>query len=343
MTPPSPDALKEFGRLSDGREVKMALLSWPGGLRVQVLDYGAAVHGIRVPTPAGEVEATAGLAALADYEADAAYHGVIVGRCANRIDHARFTLDGETFEVTANEGSTCLHGGKLGLSKRLWRFQRVEARTATLAYDSADGEEGFPGALACRVVFELVAADVMQITWIAETDRPTPVNLTHHLYFNLSGDAGTTILDHELTIAAEAITTVDAQLIPTGDLLDVAGTPFDFRTPLAVGEHARDPHPQLGPGGGYDHNFALTGAQPAVRLRSPESGVVLEIETDQPGMQLYGGQGLTAPFIPYGALALEPQGFPDAINRPEFPSVVLRPDETYRRRALYRFTAGPRG
>lgn len=343
MTRPGPERPGSFGSLSDGREVNVATLTWPGGLTVQVLSYGAAVHSIRFPTAAGDLEITAGLPALADYEADTAYHGVIVGRCANRIDQARFTLDGETFEVTANEGPTCLHGGKLGLSKRLWRFEQAERLTATLAYDSPDGEEGFPGALACRVRFELVAADVLEITWEAETDRATPINLTHHLYFNLSGGGGTTILDHELTVAAEAITPVDGRLIPIGDLSAVADTPFDFRIPRQVGERVGDPDPQLGPGGGYDHNFALSGAQPAVRLRSPKTGVTLEIETDQPGMQLYGGQGLKAPFVSYGWLALEPQGFPDAINRPEFPSVAVRPGEVYRRRARYRFSAGPPG
>lgn len=343
MSPPHSDTLRAFGRLSDGREVRAATLSRPGGLRVEVIEYGATVRSLRAPTAAGEVDVATGFETLAEYEADSAYHGCIVGRCANRIDGAAFEIDGERFEVTRNEGSTCLHGGKLGLSKRLWRFNRVQETGCTLTYDSPDREEGFPGRLSCRVELDLVAPDALQVVWEARTDQPTPVNLTYHLYFNLTGGIGPTILDHELTIAADAITPVDDKLIPTGELLPVVGTPFDFRAPRRIGDGLAQSHPQLKPGGGYDHNWALTSAKPALRLRSPETGLALEIETDQPGMQLYGGQGLKPPFAPYGAMALEPQGFPDAINRPSFPSVLLRPGETYRRRALYRLKAGPPG
>jgi aldose 1-epimerase len=335
-----------FGVLSDGRAVHALRLAWPGGLELEVLDYGAIVHSLRARAKSGVVETVLGFATVAGYEADRGYQGCVVGRCANRIADAAFEIDGERFEVTANEGANCLHGGALGLTKRLWRFAGAseDGRSTKLAYDSADGEEGFPGWVQARVVFTLTAADTLVIDWEAVTDRATPVNLTQHLYFNLSGDPSVSALDHSLEVAAGHITPVRPDLIPTGERMEVTGTPFDLRTPERLADVLARVDPQLAIGGGVDHNWVLDGGDaPAAVLRSPVTGLALALSTDQPGLQVYCGQGLAAPFAAHGGIALEPQGFPDAVNQPGFPDVVLRPGHAYRRSASYRFDAGEPG
>jgi aldose 1-epimerase len=334
-----------FGTLADGRAVRSVRLSWPGGLEAEVLDYGAVLRSLRVPTARGPVEAVLGFATLAAYEANRAYQGCVVGRCANRIAGARFAIDGETFEVEANEGPNCLHGGPVGFGRRLWTFEDVAADglSAILTYRSTDGEEGFPGAVDVRVEIALTGPDAVAIAWTAQADRPTPVNLTHHLYFNLSGDPVTSVLDHELMVAADAITPVRADLIPTGERLAVDGTAFDLRAGRTIAEALAQGHPQIDLGGGLDHNWVLRpGAAPAAALSCPRTGLSLAMITDQPGLQVYSGQGLEAPFARHGGIALEPQGFPDAVNQPAFPSVILRPGQTYRRQAIYRFADAAR-
>lgn len=330
--------LSSFGRLADGREVELASLG-AGGVGVELLAYGAVVRRLTVPVGAGLVSPVLGFDRLADYEADRSYQGCIVGRCANRIGGAAFEVDGTRCEVEANEGRNCLHGGVAGFGKRLWSFEALGPASATLAYTSPAGEAGFPGEVRCRVRFEVGPAS-LTLDYEAETDAPTPVNLTHHLYFNLSGDPTTSVLDHNLAIEAEVVTEVDAELIPTGRMLPVEGTPFDLRSRRPIGDVLAEPHPQLSLGGGIDHNWALSGRAPAAYLHCPRTGLALTVETDQPGLQVYGGQGLGAPFTPHGGLVFEPQGFPDAVNRPEFPDVVLRPGSPYRRRAVYRFAVG---
>jgi aldose 1-epimerase len=333
--------LQLFGQLRDGRTVHRARLAWPGGIAVEVLDYGVVVRSLVAPGPGGPVETVLGFSDMEGYETDRSYQGRMVGRYANRIAGARFTIDGETWDVTANEGGNCLHGGALGFSDRMWTFVEVKDRSCVLAYDSPDGEEGFPGWLRARVEIVIEAADTVSIAWVAETDRATPVNLTHHLYFNLAGDPSAPALDHNLQIAASRYTPVRPDLIPTGELAEVAGTPFDLRTPRPIAEAIARPDPQLAIGGGIDHNWVLDGGEgPAVVLAAPGGGLRLELATDQPGVQVYIGQGLKAPFAPHGGIALEPQAFPDAINQPQFGDVVLRPGQTYRRMARYRFSAG---
>jgi len=329
-----------FGSLPDGQPVEVVRLSRPGGLVVEVLSLGAIVHRLCAPTPSGLIEAIAGYPDLEGYATDKGYLGAIVGRCANRIGDARFVVDGETFKVSPNEGANCLHGGVLGFNKRLWSIETPDANQprAVLTYVSADGEEGFPGEVRVRAHYELTADDTLVIAYDAETDRATPVNLSQHIYFNLSG--GGDILDHELTIAASAITPVRGDLIPTGELTPVEGTPFDLRHGRVIGEALAQPHPQLTIPGGFDMNWALDPTPGrALTLTSPKTGLSLEIETDQVGMQVYSGQTMPAPFVKNAALALEPQGFPDAVNHPNFPSVILRPGQTYRHRSVYRFRA----
>ena len=303
-----------------------------GRLTAEILPLGATLRSLRFDG----VEMLLRLDDPSVYATDDYYLNPVIGRCANRIAQGRFEIDGEAFQVSTNEGPNTLHGGVEGWNRRVWSVEQSDETSVTLAYTSPDGEMGFPGEVRASVAFRLID-DALEIVWSAVTDRATPVNLTHHLYFNLSGDDQTPILDHTLEIAAEAITPTGPGLIPTGALLPVDNTPFDFRQPRRIGDALAEPHPELAAAGGLDANFALTGAAPALRLRSPESGIALTVETDQPGVQIYGGQGLKAPFVKNGALAIEPQGFPDAPNHPTFPNVILRPGQRYQRRALYRF------
>lgn len=330
-----PVQLTPFGILPDGSDVRIARIE-RGDLALEVIEYGAAVRSLRV----GQVEAVLGFATLAEYQADPGYQGVIVGRVANRIDRACFEIDGQHFHVSANEGRNCLHGGKRGFDKRLWRFAEISDDRLVLAYASCDEEQGFPGSLDAEVSFFLTE-DGLRVAWEAETDLPTPVNLTHHLYFNLGGDPARDVLDHRLSIRADRITPVRDDLIPTGEFAPVEGTPFDLRAGRTLGEVVRAAHPQLAIAGGFDHNWVFsTGEGPAVTLQSPRTGLTLEIETDHPGVQVYSGQGLKPPFVAFGGVAIEPQNFPDAVNQPGFPDPVLRPGERYRRHVLYRFRRG---
>lgn len=346
------EVVRRYGELPDGRPVRAARLGWEGGLQVEVLEYGAALSSILAPTRAGPpVETVLGFPDLQGWLDDRSYHGRLVGRVANRIAGAAFELDGQTWRTTANEGPNTLHGGAIGWGGRLWTLEAADARRAVLAYFSPDGEEGFPGEVRARVELELVADDTLEITWEARVDRSTPVAMTHHPYFNLSGLPRTPVLDHMLEVAAEAVTPVRPGLIPTGELLPVERTPFDLRRPRRLGDALSMQHQQLVIPRGYDLNWALRpevaegydAAVPAAVLRSPESGVVLELSTDQPGLQVYSGQGLGFPFVPHGAVVLEPQDFPNAVNVPAFPSPLVEPEAPYRRRARYRFSAGPSG
>ena len=331
--------MRAFGVTADGRTIHSATLAWPGGLEVQLIEYGAIVHRLGFPTPDGQRQAILSFDALADYERDTKDVGACVGRFANRIAGGRFELDGLEVQLSVNEPPNTLHGGEVGFNKRVWRIEDEAARTVTLAYRSPDGEEGFPGTLEVRATFTLTAADTLQIEYVATTDAPTAVNLSHHIYFNLLGERAATILDHRLTLAADGFTPVGAGLIPTGAIAPVAGTPFDLRKGEALRDLLARRDPQLDLGGGVDLNWALQpDAQPALMLEAPD-GATLRLTTDQPGMQVYTGQQLQAPFVAHGGLALEPQGFPDAVNHPGFPDAILRPGQTYRRRSLYRFEA----
>jgi aldose 1-epimerase len=313
-----------------------------GSLALEIAPHGAAVVSLEVdgietllqPKGAGQ-DAT-----------DGQYLNQLAGRVANRIAHGRFLLDGEVVQVSVNEGGVAtLHGGEIGWSMRDWTLERTPAGVRA-AYVSPDGEMGFPGEVRAAADFGFVAEDAFEIRYLATVDRPTPVNLAHHLYFNLSGRSGTSVLDHRLTVAADAIVPCGPGLIPTGALMDVEGSPFDFRKGRRIADALAEPHPQLALAGGIDHTFVLgagvlrAGATPALRLESAESGVVLELDTDQPGVQLYAGQKLGPPWIVHEALAVEPQDFPDAVNHPAFPPTIVRPGDTYRRRSVYRLTRG---
>ena len=338
-TPGSVGRVREIGRLKDGRTVEAIRLARPQGVDVEILTWGATVRAFGTPTPVGRVETLLQLPTLEGYETDTRYLNTVIGRCANRIGGATFAIAGERFHLEANEGPNALHGGASGWSKRLWRVTSVTDLQCVLDYTSPEGEGGFPGEVEARVAFTLIDDQTLEIVWSARPTRATPLNLTHHLYFNLSGSSSNTILQDTLQLAADAFTPVGAGLIPTGDVCPVAGTPFDLRQPRHIGAILQEDDPQLALGGGVDMNWVLSGRRPAVRLHSPSSGVSLAVETNQPALQVYTGQGLGPPFLRHGAVVLEPQGFPDAPNVAAFPSVIATPANAYRRAARYRLSA----
>jgi len=339
-----------YGHLDDGTDVRRFLLQMPG-LRVAVLTYGGVVSSLEVPDRTGRMgNVVLGLPTLADYVRRSPYFGAIVGRYANRITRGRFTLDGVEYHLACNDGPNALHGGVRGFDKRVWDIVDADAKRLELAYTSVAGEEGYPGTLHVHVAYELDEDRTLRIAYQAETSAPTVLNLTNHTYWNLAGEGSGTTLDHELQIEADSFTPVDATQIPTGEVRPVAGTPFDFRTPTPIGARIRANDPPLLAGRGYDHNWVLgRGIAPATRLAArvydPRSGRVLELSTDQPGLQFYSGNFLDGTLVGPGgysyrqgdALVLETQHFPDSPNQPAFPSTVLRPGQTFRSTTLLRF------
>ncbi|MFF3335457.1 aldose epimerase family protein [Streptomyces sp. NPDC002888] len=317
-----------FGTLSDGTPVHRWTLE-RAGVRVRILSYGGIVQSAEVPDRDGRVgNVVLGFADLDGYLTHPEpYLGALVGRYANRIGGARFVLDGRTYALAANNGPNSLHGGERGFDKWVWDVTPVE-RGVRLSRVSADGEEGFPGRLEVSATYTLDASGALRIAYEAVTDAPTVVNLTNHSYFNLSGSGNAS--GQELRLAASRHTPVDADLIPTGELVDVTGTPFDFRSARRTGY-------------GYDDNFVLdkgvTDAPVEVaELYDPASGRVLGVATTEPGIQVYTADHLGDPFEPCEGLALETQHFPDSPNRPEFPSTELRPGDVYRSETVYAFS-----
>lgn len=345
-----------FGQTSGGVPVESYLLEHPGGPRARVMTYGATLLELWVPDRAGRLaDVVLGFDALERYESgENPYFGCIVGRCANRIARGELVIDGRRSRLTLNEGRNHLHGGLRGLSRVVWEARAVpDGRGPSLRFthESPPGEEGYPGRLRVEVTYTLTGAAELWIEYEASADRATPVNLTHHSYFNLAGAGAGTILDHELWVAAAGYTPVDDELIPTGALEPVAGTALDFTRARPIG--ARIGELERAPFHGYDHNFALDhpGGGPALaaRLQDPRSGRALELWTTEPGLQLYTGNHLAALagkggalYPRHGGLSLEAQGFPDAVHHPSFPSVILRPGETYRQRTAYRFGVSSR-
>jgi len=347
----------EFGRMPDGRAVEVFDLDNGDELRARILTYGGIVQTLEFPDRNGEItDVVLGAATLRDYLDGHPYFGAIVGRYANRIARGRFQLEGHEYVLATNDGANHLHGGVRGFDKAVWRAQPVREKDAVgvhLAHTSPDGDEGYPGALEATVVYRLTRANELRIDYAATTTRPTPVNLTHHSYFNLAGHDQGDILGHELEIRAELFTPVAAGGIPTGELQKLGGTPFDFRTAKTLGRDIGAENEQLRLAGGYDHNFVLDRERPgalvpAARLREPRTGRTLDVLTTEPGLQLYSGnfldgtdRGKEGARYPYrGGVCLEAQHFPDAPNHANFPSTILRPGETYRQTTIYRFGAG---
>jgi aldose 1-epimerase len=343
-----------FGKLPDGREIYQYTLVNRAGLSAQILSYGATVRSLYVPDRSGKMEdVVLGYDSLSGYIDGTAYFGAVVGRYGNRIGKGRFQLDGSQYQVTVNDGENHLHGGKTGFSKVLWDAT-VLGDTAEpslqLQYVSRDGEEGYPGTVTLKVIYTLTENNEIRINYEGVTDQPTILNPTQHSYFNLSGLFTSPILDHLLTIEADSFTPVDKGLIPTGQMMNVTNTPMDFRTPIAIGARIHDPFEQLVFGKGYDHNWILRNGAGQVRkaaeLYHPASGRMMSVFTDQPGLQFYSGNFLDgtargkggAAYGPRTGLCLETQAFPDSPNKPQFPSVTLRPGEVYRQTTIYRFS-----
>ncbi|MBU6536296.1 aldose epimerase family protein [Streptomyces mayonensis] len=344
-----------FGRLADGTKVYRWSLE-NGGTRMKVLSYGGVVQSLEIPDRRGRrANVSLGFDNLDDYVARSPHFGALIGRYGNRIAKGRFTLDGEEYQLSVNDGENSLHGGALGFDYRVWDVEPFTEGSDTglvLHYTSVDGEMGYPGTLRAKVTYTLTRRGDWHIDYEATTDRATVVNLTSHVYWNLAGEGSGTVEDHELSIAASRYTPTDAGLIPTGELARVSGTPFDFRRAKPVGRDLRDGHPQLVTAQGFDHNWVLDKGvthrpEHIATLRDPASGRTLRIATDQPGLQFYSGNFLDGTLTGTGgalyrqgdALCLETQHFPDSPNQPSFPSTVLRPGETYRTSTVHSFGA----
>lgn len=344
--------VSEFG-VVEGRPVKLFTLTNAGGGEVRITEYGGIVVSIRVPDREGRLGHVAlGYDNLDDYVADNPFFGAITGRYANRIAGGRFELDGETWQLARNDGENALHGGIRGFDKVVWDgVATASGDGVALTYVSPDGDEGYPGELSTTVTYTWTDDNALRIDYEARTDKPTVVNLTNHSYFNLADGGAGTVLDHHLTVNAARYTPADSASIPTGEIVPVADTPFDFRSPQTLGARIANDHPQLRASGGYDVNFVLDGADGGLALAAvvhdPTTGRAMEVLTDQPGVQLYTGNHFDGRHIGIGgvrhqrhsALCLETQHFPDSPNQPGFPSTVLRPGETYATTTVYRFYA----
>ncbi len=344
-----------FGKTPDGELVDLYLLKNKNGVEVAITTYGGAVVSLKVPDRNGKLgDVVLGYNSLEGYENDKAYLGAIVGRYANRIAHAQFTLDGKTYALAKNNGENSLHGGIKGFNKKVWTAKAIPGKddqALELSYISKDGEESFPGNLKVTVTYMLMDSNKLRIEYSATTDKKTVVNLTNHSYFNLAGPGSGDILGHVLMIEADKFTPVDSGLILTGELRDVAGTPFDFRQPTAIGARIDANDEQIKLGGGYDHNFVLRRKMSdpislAARVTEEASGRVMEVWTTEPGVQFYTGNFLDGSVhgksgVAYekrSAFCLETQHFPDSPNQPKFPSVVLNPGEQYHTTTIYKFS-----
>jgi aldose 1-epimerase len=341
----------DYGKTADGTAVDLYTLTNPNGAVAKVITYGGIVTELHVPDKDGKLaDVVLGCPDLKTYEAGHPFFGAIAGRVANRIANARFTLDGKEYKLAANNGPHTLHGGKRGFDKYVWQAGLIENRrgaTVRLTRTSPDGEEGFPGNLKVAVTYTLTDDNALRIDYEATTDKATPVNLTNHSYFNLAGHNSGTILDQEMMIAADKYTPTDATLIPTGKIEPVAGTPFDFTKPTPLGARFRE---LKGNPVGYDLNYVLNAqgklTELAARARDPKSGRVLEMYTTEPGVQLYTSNFLDrqkgkdgATYGQYAAFCLEAQHYPDALHHENFPSILLKPGETYKQTTIYNFSA----
>jgi aldose 1-epimerase len=343
-----PHAGAPFGTTADGVAARLFTLGHADGPLVRISDFGATLVEVHLPDrDRRRADVALGFDRVERYQSsDNMYFGATVGRVANRIAGARFSIDGHDYRLAANQAPNHLHGGPdRALSKVSWDVLHADAEVVELAYESPDGEEGYPGNLRVTARYTLLPRGLM-IAYRASSDRATPVNLTNHAYWNLAGAGNGTILDHELRVAASTFTPVDDTLIPTGEVLAVDGTPFDLRQSTRVGERIDELEPTRA--GGYDHNLVIDGRPGelrfAARLHDPSSGRILELHTDQPALQVYAGNNLRGQsgkddriYAPRGAMCLEPQVHPDALHHPDFPSVLLAPDELYEHVSVFGF------
>lgn len=345
---------RAFGQTPAGENVDVFTLTNAQGIEARIITYGGILVSLRVPDKNG----TSGDIALGYNNIDGylkvtPYFGAIIGRYGNRIAKGKFTLDGKTYTLPTNDGPNHLHGGVKGFDKVMWMgesFTNADSAGVILTHDSPEGDEGYPGLLKAEVTYTLNDKNQLTIDYLATTDKATPVNLTHHTYFNLAGEGKRDILDHRLMINADRYTPIDTTSIPTGELASVEGTPFDFRTPTTIGARIDEDNSQLKNAKGYDHNFVLNrqgeGLVLAAKVMDPGTGRVLEVSTTEPGIQFYSGNYLDGsitgksgqPYPRRSAFCLEPQHYPDSPNHPNFPSTVLKPGEEYRSKTVFTFS-----
>jgi aldose 1-epimerase len=348
-----PEMKKEpFGKMPDGTPVDLYTLTNGKGMEVKITNYGGIVVSIKTPDRNGKLDdIVLGYDTLDGYLKRNPMFGTIVGRYANRIARARFTLNGVEYTLARNSGENHIHGGPKGFDKQVWRAKPVSRREGValeLGYLSKDGEEGFPGTLSATVTYTLTADNELKIDYLAQTDKDTIINLTNHSYFNLAGDGD--VLEHEVMINADRFTPIGAGSIPTGELRDVKGTPLDFTQSKAIGARIDSQDEQMILGRGYDHNYVLN-HKPGERglaavVYEPKTGRVMEVHTTEPGVQLYTGNNLDGSITGKGGrvygrrtgLCLETQHFPDSPNKPQFPSTVLKRGEKYQTTTIYKFS-----
>ena len=349
----------DFGKTPDGQPVEIYTLHNAKGAEARIMTYGGIVQSLRVPDKNGKLDdVVLGFDTLDGYTRDSyvsacPYFGALIGRYGNRIGGAKFTLEGQTYTLAGNNHGNSLHGGLKGFDKVVWTAKSsvgIHGPELVLAYVSKNGEEGFPGNLEVTAIYTLTEDNALKLEYTAKTDRPTVVNLTHHSYFNLAGQGNGDILSHVVYINADQTTPVDAGLITTGEFADVTGTPFDFRKPTTIGARINDPDKILQYGPGYDHNWVINKAPGAFGLQArvvePASGRVLEVWSDEPGLQFYAGNFLDGTLTGkdgkvyqrhYG-FCMEPQHYPDSPNHANFPSVELKPGQTYHNVIEYKFS-----
>jgi aldose 1-epimerase len=347
-----------FGHTGDGKPVDLYTLTNRTGMEVRAMTYGAIITNIRVADRKGEMgDVVLGFDTLEGYLKDSPYFGALVGRYGNRIAKGQFVLDGRTYKLAVNNPPNHLHGGVKGFDKQVWSARPLDGPDGVgIAFTrlSVDGEEGYPGNLNATVTYTLTDKNELVVKYEATTDKPTPVNLTQHTYFNLAGTGD--ILEHELMLNADRYTPVDPTLIPTGELAPVENTPFDFRKSTPIGARITQAHPQLKNGNGYDHNWVLNrtgaGLQTAARVLEPSTGRTLEVATTEPGVQFYTGNFLDGTlkgkngtvYQRRTGLCLETQHFPDSPNHPAFPTTIVKPGQTYSSRTVFTFgTQNARG
>src|ERR1700743_1063717 len=339
-----------FEKTVDGKQTHLYILKNKNGMEAAITNYGGRLVALLVPDSAGKmIDVAVGIGSVEGYvKSTEPYYGATIGRYGNRIAKGHFTLDGKQYTLATNNPPNTLHGGKKGYQDVVWDAKKINDQTLELTYLSKDMEEGFPGNLSIKVIYTITDDNSFKCEYEATTDKTTVVNLTNHAYFNLNGEGSGTILDHKVELKADNYTPVDSTLIPTGKIETVKGTPLDFTTPVAIGARINDANEQLKNGKGYDHNFVLNKhdiSTPIATVKADKTGIVMEIYTEEPGLQFYRGNFMQGKKVmKYGdkddyrtAFAMETQHYPDSPNLPQFPSTVLKPGQVYKTQSIYKF------
>lgn len=344
--------ISNFEKIINEKHVSLYILTNKMGAELAISNYGARIVSLMLPDKNNElIDIVTGHNSIDEYlESEEPYFGAVCGRTANRIAKGEFTLDGINYTLAVNNGPNSLHGGLKGFNSVVWETKQIDNQTLVLTYFSKDGEEGFPGNLTVTVTYTLTDNNWVKIEYQAKTDKPTLINLTNHAYFNLSGAGDSTIHDHILTIKAETYLPTDETAIPFGKPAEVKDTPMDFRMPTEIGRHIKDDFEQLIWARGYDHTYIIDKEEGefsfALKCFSPKTGINMEVYTDQPGVQLYTGNWMTGNFIgkngqrypSQSAVCFETQHYPDSIHNPDYPTIVLRPDETFESKTIFKFS-----